>query len=294
MSGRILPTMPKEGLGSSAEIQTIDVGTLRESLQVEAPSEVKTASVVDVPEEVTVETPERVRKYASLEAPMCEECGVQHPCTHDLLAAIQEGDMEKVASLKEIRKARRASIVTAGDEMVSEVEETEAVLETEEAVVAETEAEEDEEVVEAEEEDEEAVEASEECDCADDGCKPGCKCTCGCAEKWASASFKSTASLDEGKKAAFTKYCSDMGWPAEYVEAMTATAEDWSDIPDSIKKVASADGLDETAKGTIISAMVKEAKLTDEQASRIVQYWRDELGYQDGEWCKDLTAAPDA
>ena len=39
--------------------------------------------------------------------------------------------------------------------------------------------------------------------------------------------------------------------------------------------------------------MYKASKLKPEQANRIKEYWKDELGYPDTEWIDDLVATPE-
>jgi hypothetical protein len=286
MNSRIFPTLQSEKLDKSSVINTIDwskfAGEMNKVAGIETENMTKVAAKK---EEVVVKKAKRVKKqYGD-----CPECGVGHPCSCDVVKAQEEGNEEKVAALLEIRANRRTA-------QIAELEEVEAQEELNVRTAARSEvidkleklAEDD--VDEEAEDDDKCEECCESpCECKgkkDEKCEKCDKKTCVCS------TFESVASLSAQKKAVFAKYADAMGWPREYVEAVTASSIKLASIPEATKMVLDNKELESSAKRQIVTAMHKEAKLAPEQASRIKSYWSKELGYPDTEWIDDLVAEP--
>jgi hypothetical protein len=78
------------------------------------------------------------------------------------------------------------------------------------------------------------------------------------------------------------------GFPQEYVEAMLGNNETIkADNTEEIRNVMSSE-LSINIKKSAVSSMVKVAKLTDADYSRLISYWKNELGYGDQEWIDAL------
>ena len=92
--------------------------------------------------------------------------------------------------------------------------------------------------------------------------------------------------LTTASKRAFASKAAELGFPQEYVEAMLGTTK-VADNLSEIKKVLSSD-LESNVKIAAASSMVKTATLSDADYSRLVDYWKNELGYGDQEWIDAL------
>jgi hypothetical protein len=92
--------------------------------------------------------------------------------------------------------------------------------------------------------------------------------------------------LATASKKAFASKAAELGFPQEYVQAMLGTTK-VSDNLSKIKKVLSSD-LESNVKIAAASSMVKTATLSDSDYSRLVDYWKNELGYGDQEWIDAL------
>jgi len=287
MNSRIFPTLQSEKLDKSSVINTIDwskfAGEMNKVAGIETENMTKVAAKK---EEVVAKKTKRVKKqYGD-----CPECGVGHPCSCDVVKAQEEGDKEKVAALLEIRANRRTA-------QIAELEEVEAQEELNARTAARSEVIDNlEKLAEDDEKCEKCGESPCQCKCEKCDESP-CKCkgekceecdkeTCVCS------TFESVASLSAQKKAVFAKYADAMGWPREYVEAVTASSIKLASIPEATKMVLDNKKLESSAKRQIVTAMHKEAKLAPEQASRIKSYWSKELGYPDTEWIDDLVSEP--
>ena len=78
------------------------------------------------------------------------------------------------------------------------------------------------------------------------------------------------------------------GFPIEYVNArLGETSAPKVDKLSNIKNVL-ASGLETNVKVAAASSMIKVATLSDADYSRIVDYWKNELGYGDQEWIDAL------
>lgn len=289
-----------ESIGGEAETQRVNWDRVAETMAALQGNDLPAATpTVKTASKAEPTAPARVKKYAKVE--MCEECGVPHPCTHDLVAARMAGDEEKYASLLEQRKNRREAAIANYEAMEREAAMAERAN-LRRAIYSAL----------AEEEERLTAEAGKDCECGGKGCKAcntkfggfctECKskpCKCegeACDEKTAcnasaeTDGFVAVSAMNDAQKTAFASFAEGHGWPKEYVEAMLSRPVA-AELPEAFRKVASS-ALAETDKRDIVTSMYKEAKLTDEQASRIKAYWRDELGYQDVEWIDDLVAAP--
>jgi hypothetical protein len=89
-------------------------------------------------------------------------------------------------------------------------------------------------------------------------------------------------------KSAFAQKALAEGFPVEYIQArlgeMPVSA---TDNTSEIKSVL-ASGLDLNVKVAAASSMIKTATLSDADYSRLVDYWKNELGYGDQDWIDAL------
>ena len=89
-------------------------------------------------------------------------------------------------------------------------------------------------------------------------------------------------------KTAFAQKALAEGFPVEYIQArlgeMPAVQ---ADNTTKIKSVL-ASGLDINTKIAAASSMIKTATLSDADYSRLVDYWKNDLGYGDQEWIDAL------
>ena len=101
-----------------------------------------------------------------------------------------------------------------------------------------------------------------------------------------------TASRETGMsaamKTAFAQKALAEGFPVEYIQARlgempAVEVDNTSDI-----KSVLASSLDVNTKIAAASSMIKTATLTDADYSRLVDYWKNELGYGDQDWIDAL------
>lgn len=308
-AGRIFPHKVADSLGSPLEIQTIDVNEVARMMKelegrqasVQAPSFVRTASrqVDEVP------VPRLRRAEITGE---CRECGVPHPCSHDIYAAQQEGDTAKIAAFKQIRTQRRMAALerveaeaAAERELVARSQVRREML----AALDQIEDEQGEELLEAVDKRVAAkpkpkakTAKSKVCgDCGKPGglckCRSGKACKCGkgdacTCDDGEACGFKGASQMTSSEKTTFASYLEAQGFPREYIDAQLKPKVT---LPESIIKVASSD-IDIETKKTILTAMLKEAKLAPEQKQRFLSYWKEDLEYQDTEWIDDAAKDP--
>jgi AICAR transformylase/IMP cyclohydrolase PurH len=93
-----------------------------------------------------------------------------------------------------------------------------------------------------------------------------------------------TTSLEQRK--AFAAKAIAHGFPQEYIEAMLGGSEAKTDSTVEIREVMSSK-LNSNVKKTAVTSMVKEANLTNEDYSRLLDYWINELGYEK-DWAEAL------
>ena len=108
---------------------------------------------------------------------------------------------------------------------------------------------------------------------------------CECADK---SSMKEAKVFSSTARKAFAAKALAEGFPIEYVNArLGETSAPKADKLSDIKNVL-ASGLDTNVKVAAASSMIKVATLSDADYSRIVDYWKNELGYGDQAWIDAL------
>lgn len=100
-------------------------------------------------------------------------------------------------------------------------------------------------------------------------------------------SFVKISELNHKAKAAFAEKALAEGFPIEYVNAVLGEAFNSAEKTEEIKRVMSS-GLDVNVKKAAVQSMVKTATLSNADYSRLINYWKNELGYGDVEWINEL------
>jgi len=131
-------------------------------------------------------------------------------------------------------------------------------------------------------EDEKEEVVAEKCEkCAGKGCK-----ACGYASD--KSEMKEAKAFSSAARQAFAAKAIAEGFPIEYVNArLGETSAPAADKLSDIKNVL-ASGLETSVKVAAASSMIKVATLSDADYSRIIDYWKNELGYGDQEWIDAL------
>ncbi len=100
--------------------------------------------------------------------------------------------------------------------------------------------------------------------------------------------FVKVSQMSNSAKKVFAAKAIAQGFPQEYVEAMLGnTPANTVDNTAEIRNVMSSE-LNLNIKKSAVTSMVKTAKLTDADYSRLISYWKNELGYGDQEWIDAL------
>ena len=100
--------------------------------------------------------------------------------------------------------------------------------------------------------------------------------------------FVKVSNMSNSSRKVFAAKAIAQGFPQEYVEAMLGNNETIkADKTEEIRNVMSSE-LSLNIKKSAVSSMVKVAKLTDADYSRLISYWKNELGYGDQEWIDAL------
>ena len=99
--------------------------------------------------------------------------------------------------------------------------------------------------------------------------------------------FVKVSSLDSQSKRAFASKAIAEGFPKEYVDAILGNEVVVADNTAEIRKVMASD-LSSSIKKSAVSSMVKTATLTNADYTRLIKYWKEELGYGDQEWIDAL------
>ena len=108
---------------------------------------------------------------------------------------------------------------------------------------------------------------------------------CECAGK---SEMKEAKAFSSAARKAFAAKALAEGFPIEYINArLGETSAPKVDRLSDIKNVLASD-LNTNVKVAAASSMIKVATLTDADYSRIVDYWKNELGYGDQEWIDAL------
>lgn len=288
MTSRIFPTQKNDKMEHSQVLNTIDVSSLSQNMDKLSSIDVKMSKTASKEKEVTSKKKVIMpKKDEKPESKVCEACGVEHPCSCDVTKAAESGDKEKVAAMMEARSNRRMAKIQE-IEMKEEQREFQNRTAFRNNLLAELkniDDDDDDECDECDDDKEEGKVKIKKNRCPGCGRRPN-KCRC------SSNNSKSLDKMSKSNKEYFARYAETMGWPEEYVKAVTASSIKEIKIPEATKLVLSNKKLKEDNKKELIIAMHKEAKLAPEQSNRIKAYWRDELGYQDVEWINDLVEEP--
>jgi hypothetical protein len=111
----------------------------------------------------------------------------------------------------------------------------------------------------------------------------GKKCECG-----NDSEMKEAKAFSSVARQAFAAKAIAQGFPIEYVKArLGETSAPEVDKLSDIKNVL-ASGLETNVKVAAASSMIKVATLSDADYSRIIDYWKNELGYGDQDWIDAL------
>jgi hypothetical protein len=109
--------------------------------------------------------------------------------------------------------------------------------------------------------------------------------SCNASDK---SEMKEAKAFSSAARKAFAAKALAEGFPIEYVnarlgETSTPAVDNLSDIKNVL-----ASGLETNVKVAAASSMIKVATLSDADYSRIIDYWKNELGYGDQEWIDAL------
>jgi len=131
-------------------------------------------------------------------------------------------------------------------------------------------------------EDEKEAAMDKECEkCGSKYAGKGCECG-------AKSDMKEAKAFSSAARKAFAAKAIAEGFPIEYVNArLGETSAPAADKLSDIKNVL-ASGLETNVKVAAASSMIKVATLSDADYSRIIDYWKNELGYGDQEWIDAL------
>ena len=99
--------------------------------------------------------------------------------------------------------------------------------------------------------------------------------------------FVKVSSASNKAKTAFASKALAEGFPQEYIDAILGNDEVVVDNTLEIKNVMASE-LPQNVKISAVKSMVKTATLTDADYSRLIRYWKEELGYGDQEWVDEL------
>ena len=113
----------------------------------------------------------------------------------------------------------------------------------------------------------------------------GCE-ACGYASS--DKEMKEAKAFSSSARKAFAAKALAEGFPMEYIKArLGETSAPAADKLSDIKNVLASD-LETNVKVAAASSMIKVATLSDADYSRIIDYWKNELGYGDQEWIDAL------
>ncbi len=135
-------------------------------------------------------------------------------------------------------------------------------------------------------EDEKEAAMDKECEkCGSKYAGKGCE-ACGYASN--KSDMKEAKAFSSAARQAFAAKALAEGFPIEYVNArLGENSVPASDKLSDIKNVLASD-LETNVKVAAASSMIKVATLSDADYSRIIDYWKNELGYGDQEWIDAL------
>ena len=103
--------------------------------------------------------------------------------------------------------------------------------------------------------------------------------------------FTSPTKFSKAQRSAFNKIAQSLGMPSEYVDSMCAKvyAKEVEALAKEVKEIY-ASNVSEKTKTALITATIKEAKLSPDSKSEFIDYWNDVLGYQDKEFWPAVAA----
>ena len=99
--------------------------------------------------------------------------------------------------------------------------------------------------------------------------------------------FVKVSKMNDSAKRAFASKAISEGFPKEYVDAILGNEQVVADNTSEIRTVMSSN-LKTSVKKAAVESMVKVATLTDADYTRLIKYWKEDLGYGDQEWIDAL------
>jgi DNA-binding cell septation regulator SpoVG len=99
--------------------------------------------------------------------------------------------------------------------------------------------------------------------------------------------FVKVSELSGQNKKAFAAKAAAAGFPSEYVAAMLGESVSVEDKTAPIREIM-ASSINNDVKKKAVTSMIKEATLTNSDYDRLINYWKNELGYGDQEWIDAL------
>ena len=99
--------------------------------------------------------------------------------------------------------------------------------------------------------------------------------------------FVKVSELSGQNKKAFAAKAAAAGFPSEYVAAMLGESVSAEDKTAPIREIM-ASSINNDVKKKAVTSMIKEATLTNSDYDRLINYWKNELGYGDQEWIDAL------
>ena len=99
--------------------------------------------------------------------------------------------------------------------------------------------------------------------------------------------FVKVSELSGQNKKAFAAKAAAAGFPSEYVAAMLGETVSAEDKTAPIREIM-ASSINTDVKKKAVTSMIKEATLTNSDYDRLINYWKNELGYGDQEWIDAL------
>ena len=99
--------------------------------------------------------------------------------------------------------------------------------------------------------------------------------------------FVKVSELSGQNKKAFAAKAAAAGFPSEYVAAMLGETVSVEDKTAPIREIM-ASSINADVKKKAVTSMIKEATLTNSDYDRLINYWKNELGYGDQEWIDAL------
>ena len=290
MSGRIYPTGKSDELEDTRGMSFVDMGEIiktmvpeltKQASKSEESTEDKEACV-DSMDKKTVRTSKEKKSDTSPELSVIDG-KVRVPSAKFLEAALDRGDEESYLKALEARSQFRQMLLKQAETLEKNLEKKEVLAKRSsqrKEVLASVEEAENKKEIEARRNWRKKV-------LAELGKKE---------EKVASKEgFKKASELDDNERQAIQERLSSLGFDgkvAEYYTESVLKAKSASGIPGLVVKLAKNDKLERSAKEDLLREFIKEAELTPGDKNRILDYWKNELGYV-ADWSDDLVADVD-